>query len=177
MNPDGLVYEPGFLSAAEEAALLAGVRALPLEEARYREYTAKRRVAIFEAPPPFLVALRDRLAAWAAVPAAELTYTLINEYRPGTALGWHRDSPEYEVVVGVSLGTACRMRFRPWPHRKGDNREALELRLLPRSAYVMRDAVRWRWQHSIPAVKELRYSITFRSRPRRATPVRRPSGR
>ena len=164
MNPDGLVYEPEFLSTAEEAPLLAEVRALPLEEARYKEYTAKRRVAIFDTPPAFLVALRDRLAAWAAVPVDELSYTLINEYRPGTALGWHRDSPEYEVVVGVSLGTACRMRFRPWPHAKGRNREALDLQLAPRSAYVMRDAVRWKWQHSIPAVSELRYSITFRSR-------------
>ncbi len=164
MKPDGLVYEPEFLSAAEERALLAEIRALPLEGARYREYTAKRRVAIFDTPPSFLVALRDRLAAWASVPVAQLEYTLINEYRPGTALGWHRDSPEYEVVVGVSLGTACRMRFRPWPHAKGDNRDALELNLAPRSAYAMRDAVRWRWQHSIPAVEGLRYSITFRSR-------------
>jgi alkylated DNA repair dioxygenase AlkB len=165
MKPDGLVYEPEFLSAAGESALLAEVRALPLEEARHRQYTAKRRVAIFDTPPSFLVALRDRLAAWASVRAAELEYTLINEYRPGTALGWHRDSPEYEVVVGVSLGSACRMRFRPWPHAKGNNRDALALDLAPRSAYVMRDAVRWRWQHSIPAVEELRYSITFRSQP------------
>ena len=163
MKPDGLVYEPEFLSTAEEGALLAGIRALPLEEARYREYTAKRRVAIFDTPPSFLVVLRDRLAAWAAVPVAELEYTLINEYRPGTALGWHRDSSEFDVVVGVSLGTACRMRFRPWPHAKGSNRDALQLDLAPRSAYVMRDTVRWGWQHSIPAVKELRYSITFRS--------------
>jgi alkylated DNA repair dioxygenase AlkB len=164
MNPDGLVYEPEFISAAEEAALLDAVRALPLEEARHREYTAKRRVATFDAPPGFLVPLRDQLAAWAAVPVAELSYTLVNEYRPGTALGWHRDSPEYEVVVGVSLGTPCRMRFRPWPHKKGRARHALELHLAPRSAYVMRNAVRWSWQHSVPPVKALRFSITFRSR-------------
>lgn len=163
MNPDGLVYEPEFISATEEAALLAAVRALPLEEARYREFTAKRRVAIFDAPPAFLLPLRDRLAAWMQRPADELSYTLINEYRPSTALGWHRDSPEFESVAGVSLGTACRMRFRPWPHVKGRNSDALALLLEPRSAYIMRDTVRWAWQHSVPAVKELRYSITFRS--------------
>ena len=163
MNPDGLVYEPEFIAAAEEAALLAGIRALPLEEARYREYTAKRRVAIFDAPPAFLAPLRDRLAGWMQLPAASLSYTLINEYRPGTALGWHRDSPEYESVAGVSLGTPCRLRFRPWPHAKGRNHGALELLLEPRSAYIMRGAVRWAWQHSVPAVKTLRYSITFRS--------------
>jgi alkylated DNA repair dioxygenase AlkB len=162
MKPDGLVYEPEFIAPAEEAALLGAVRALPLEEARYREFTAKRRVAIFDAPPAFLLPLRDRLAAWMRLPATDLSYTLINEYRPGTALGWHRDSPEYESVAGVSLGAACRMRFRPWPHAKG-NRESLELLLEPRSAYMMRGAVRWAWQHSVPAVKELRYSITFRT--------------
>ncbi|MEA3192932.1 MAG: hypothetical protein QOD26_1265 [Betaproteobacteria bacterium] len=163
MNPDGLVYEPEFISAAEEAALLEAVRALPLEAARYRQFTAKRRVAIFDAPPAFLVPLRDQLATWMELPAAELAYTLINEYRPGTALGWHRDSPEYESVAGVSLGTACRLRFRPWPPQKGRARDTLELQVTPRSAYLMRGAVRWRWQHSVPAVKELRYSITFRS--------------
>jgi alkylated DNA repair dioxygenase AlkB len=163
MNPDGLVYEPEFIAAAEEAALLAAVRGLPLEEARYKEFTAKRRVAIFDTPPEFLLPLRDRLAAWMQLPATELSYTLINEYRPGTALGWHRDSPEYESVAGVSLGTACRMRFRPWPHAKGRSRETLELLLEPRSAYIMRGSVRWAWQHSVPAVKELRYSITFRT--------------
>lgn len=163
MNPDGLVYEPDFISTAEEIALLEAVGTLPLEAARYRQFTAKRRVAIFDAPPAFLIPLRDRLAAWMERPAAELAYTLINEYRPGTALGWHRDSPEYESVAGVSLGTACRMRLRPWPPQKGRTRDALELELAPRSAYLMRDAVRWRWQHSVPAVKKLRYSITFRS--------------
>ncbi|HUQ25599.1 MAG TPA: alpha-ketoglutarate-dependent dioxygenase AlkB [Burkholderiales bacterium] len=163
MNPDGLVYEPEFISAAEEAVLLEAIRALPLEEARYRQFTAKRRVAIFDGPPEFLVSLRDRLAAWMELSAADVAFTLINEYRPGTALGWHRDSPEYESVAGVSLGAPCRMRFRRWPPSKGRSRDALELALAPRSAYIMRGAVRWRWQHCVPAVKELRYSITFRS--------------
>ena len=163
MNPDGLVYEPEFVSAAEEAALLAEVRGLPLEEARHREYTARRRVAIFDAPPPFLAPLRDRVAAWMGVPVAALSHTLINEYRPGTPLGWHRDSPEYEQVAGVSLGTPCRMRFRPYPPPSGRSRDTLEIMLEPRSAYLMRGPVRWAWQHSVPAVKTLRYSITFRT--------------
>jgi alkylated DNA repair dioxygenase AlkB len=163
MNPEGLVYEPEFITAAEEASLLAAMQALPLVAARHREYTAKRRIVTFEAPPDFLVALRDRVAAWLSVPAGELAHTLINEYRPGTALGWHRDSPEYEFVAGVSLGTTCRMRFRPWPPAKGRNRDTLELQVEPRSAYAMRGTVRWGWQHSVPAVKALRYSITFRT--------------
>lgn len=163
MNPDGLVYEPEFISEEEEASLLQAVAALPLEEARYREYTARRRVAMFDAPPAFLVPLRDRVAAWMRVEPADLAQTLINEYRPGTPLGWHRDSPEYELVAGVSLGSACRMRFRPYPPPKGRSRDALEIALSPRSAYLLRGAVRWAWQHSVPAVKALRYSMTFRT--------------
>ena len=86
---------------------------------------------------------------------------LINEYRIGTPLGWHRDSPEFNLVAGVSLGAACRMRFRPFPPRRGG--PVLSLDLAPRSAYQLCGDVRWRWQHSVPATKALRYSITFRT--------------
>lgn len=163
MNPDGLVYEPEFVTVAEEEALLGSVQALPLVEAKHREYTARRRIAEFGHAPSFLASLRDRIAAWLDVAPSEIRHVLINEYRPGTPLGWHRDSPEYEQVAGVSLGSACRMRFRPYPPPRGRSRDALELALLPRSAYILRGAVRWRWQHSVPAVKALRYSITFRT--------------
>lgn len=163
MNPDGLVYEPEFITADEEGSLLEAIGALPLEEAKHREFTARRRVAVFDAPPDFLAPLRDRVAAWMAVPAEALSHTLINEYRPGTPLGWHRDSPEFEQVGGVSLGTPCRMRFRPYPPPKGRSRDTLEIVLEPRSAYIMRGPVRWAWQHSVPAVKTLRYSMTFRT--------------
>ena len=33
----------------------------------------------------------------------------------------------------------------------------------PRSAYLLRGPSRTEWEHSIPAVDALRYSITFRS--------------
>ena len=95
------------------------------------------------------------------VAPGELRHALINEYRPGTPLGWHRDAPTYERVAGVSLGGWARMRLRPWPPRK--EAAVLNLELAPRSAYRMEAAARWGWQHSIPATKELRYSITFRT--------------
>lgn len=163
MNPDGLVYEPAFITEAEHAALLAAIGALQFQEAKHREYTARRRIVTFDAPPPFLVLLRKSIGAWMGVQPDELAHILINEYRPGTPLGWHRDSPEYELVAGVSLGTPCRMRFRPYPPQKGRSRDTLEIVLAPRSAYIMRSAVRWSWQHCVPAVKALRYSITFRT--------------
>ena len=173
--PHGLVYQPGFLGEAEERALLSAIATLDLVEAEYKQFTAKRRVASFGADydfthntlepapplPDFLQPIRDRAAGWAGLPAREFAHGLVTEYRPGTQLGWHRDSPQFGVVVGISLGTACRMRFRPYPPKKGA--QTFELVLEPRSAYVLRDEVRWGWQHSIPPTPALRYSITFRT--------------
>jgi alkylated DNA repair dioxygenase AlkB len=147
-----------------------------LEEARYKDYTAKRRTASFgfeydfsyntvhpAAPiPGFLDFLRIRVAAWLGVPPDAIRHALIAEYRAGTALGWHRDVPNFELVCGVSLAAATRMRFRPYPPGK-DRKSVLSLELAPRSAYILRGDARWRWQHSIPATKALRYSITFRT--------------
>jgi alkylated DNA repair dioxygenase AlkB len=169
------LYQEGFLSADEEAALLAQIRALPLEEAKYKSFTAKRRIAAYgssydfdtnelgpAAPiPPFLFSLKKRVAELAAVEEIQFTHALVTEYRPGTELGWHRDIGEFGIVAGVSLGGTCRMRFRRYPPEKGAKLFGLEL--APRSVYVLRDEIRWRWQHSVARTKELRYSITFRT--------------
>jgi alkylated DNA repair dioxygenase AlkB len=176
--PNGLVYVPGFVSEAEEAALLEGIRGTDLREAQYKQYTAKRRVASFgagydfseqELTPapilaPFLLPLRARVAEWLAVPAEDFGYALVAEYRPGTQLGWHRDVPQFEMVAGISLAGTARMRLRPFPPAKRAKVHTLDLE--PRSAYVLRDDVRWKWQHSIAPTQELRYSITFRTRRR-----------
>ena len=102
------------------------------------------------------------MAAWLGVPSSSVKHALVTEYRPGTALGWHRDVPDFELVCGISLAAACRMRFRPFPPAK-DRRSVLSLDLAPRSAYIFRGDARWRWQHGIPPTKALRYSITFRT--------------
>lgn len=176
--PDGLAYEPRFITAAEEAALIGEIARLPLREAEYKGYTARRRIASYgsqydfganqllpAAPlPPFLLPLRQRVAGWLGLQPEGFVDALIAEYRPGTALGWHRDVPDFELIAGVSLGAACRMRFRPFPLEKNARRQTLSLELEGRSAYVLRGAVRWHWQHSIPATPGLRYSITFRTR-------------
>jgi alkylated DNA repair dioxygenase AlkB len=94
---------------------------------------------------------------------------LINEYPPGAPIGWHRDAPQYGIVAGVSLLSSCRMRLRPYQSpaeatRQKTRRQAThELELLPRSAYVMSGDARSRYEHSIPAVIALRYSVTFRT--------------
>jgi alkylated DNA repair dioxygenase AlkB len=175
--PEGFEYRPGFITAEEEADLLAELGQLPLREAKYKEFTAKRRIVSYGGTydfsnnellpagpmPPFLRELRERLAAWAAVPAQEFTHALIAEYQSGTQLGWHRDVPQFELVCGVSLAGAARMKLRRYPYRKGSRAQTLAITLEPRSAYIMRGEARWGWQHSIPPTKNRRYSITFRS--------------
>ncbi|HZZ95301.1 MAG TPA: alpha-ketoglutarate-dependent dioxygenase AlkB [Usitatibacter sp.] len=174
--PNGLVFQPDFIDAAEERRVLEGIGTTVLREAQYKQYTARRRVASFgagfdydanELTPaaemaPFLLPLRERIAQWAGVDAEAFGYALIAEYRPGTPLGWHRDVPQFETVAGVSVGGAARMRFRPYPPTP--RTPVFTLELPPRSAYILRDDVRWKWQHSIVATRELRYSITFRTR-------------
>ena len=178
--PEGFEYRPDFITAEEEADLLAEIGQLPLREAQYKEFTAKRRIASYGGTydfssnelrpagpiPPFLHGLRERLAVWAAVRAEEFTHALIAEYQIGTQLGWHRDVPEFELVCGVSLAGAARMRLRRYPYRKGSRAQTLAITLEPRCAYILRGEARWRWQHSISPTKNLRYSITFRSRRR-----------
>jgi alkylated DNA repair dioxygenase AlkB len=173
--PEGLLYHEEFLSQQDEAGLLAEIRRLPLEEAKYKSFTAKRRIAAYgssydfetnelgPAPeiPPFLLPLRNRVGNLIHTPDTNFVHALVTEYRSGTELGWHRDIGEFGIVVGVSLGGSCRMRFRRYPPAKGAKIFTLEL--APRSVYVLRDEIRWRWQHSIARTKELRYSITFRT--------------
>ena len=176
--PPGMLYEEGFLSSTEEAELLAEIARLPLVEAQYKQYTARRRILALgskydfgsnelnPAPsvPEFLLPLRKRVAAKAGITADRFVDVLVTEYRPGTPLGWHRDVPQFEVVVGVSLASACRMRFRRYPHRKHSTERPIEIVLEPSSIYVLEGESRWGWQHSVPPTKGLRYSITLRTR-------------
>jgi alkylated DNA repair dioxygenase AlkB len=174
--PGGLEYHAGFLMPREETALLELFAKLPFREALFREYTARRRIVRFGcdydpgngtwnevAPlPPLLAALRRKVAAFRGFDEHDYLHALVTEYRPGTPIGWHRDRPRYGIVVGLSLGGAVRMRFRPC-ERPNDRAAVIALELVPRSLYVMQGEVRWRWQHSIPPAKALRYSITLRT--------------
>jgi alkylated DNA repair dioxygenase AlkB len=174
--PRGLEYHVEFLSPDDEQALVARFATLPFREATFRQYTARRRVVRYgriydprtrdwvdgEPLPAWLADVRARVATWRNVPEQRFVHALVTEYRPGTPIGWHRDKPEYGMVIGLSLASACRMRFRPFdkPH---DRRAAIALDLAPRSLYVMQDDIRWRWQHGIAPAKALRYSITLRT--------------
>ncbi len=182
--PAGFTYVPAFLGLAQQAQLLELIGALPFEAAQYKEWHARRRIVSFggrydysrnelAAAPPipqFLHPLRAQLALWAGIAEERLQHAVIAEYRPGTPLGWHRDVPEFEDVLGVSLLGHARLRFRPWPPGAGQ-RATCKVDLDPRSAYQIRGAARWRWQHAISPTRELRYSITFRTRNLRKQPA------
>ena len=172
--PEGFVYRANFIDEHEHNALLDIIRGLEFHDVRMHGVVARRRVIQYgwkyafdgarltEGPelPAFLRPLRDRAAALVPVPAAALAEALLTEYQPGAPIGWHRDAPGFGVVVGVSLLSGCRFRFRRGPERGS---ERVSLTLEPRSAYVLSGPARSEWQHSIPEVETLRYSVTFRT--------------
>jgi DNA oxidative demethylase len=184
--PEGLVYRPELLSPGEEAELLARFDTLQFEEIRMKGVVARRTAVRYgmgydydrrtplpgAAPvPDWLVPVRDRGAELAGIGGEELVQVLIQRYPAGAPIGWHRDSPAYELVVGVSLRSAARMRLRRGP---ADDRVQYEVALEPRSAYVLAGEARWKWEHHVPPAKELRYSITFRSLRRKADDAAAP---
>ena len=175
-RPEGLVYQPDFITEDEEGQLLAAIDDMDFRDVVMHGQKALRTVRHFgfdyeyesygklEAADPLpssLVWLRDRCAVLAGLAPAELAQTLVSRYPPGAPIGWHRDAPMFGAkVIGVSLLSGCRMRFQ---RRTPDVRLVYELELAPRSAYVLGGAARTAWQHSIPPAKSLRYSITFRT--------------
>ena len=179
--PSGFQYEDGFVTTEEEARLAEEIGRVEFSTFEMHGVAARRRVAFFgrsydagSAPalplPSFLLSLRDKIAQWIGVDAGAFAMALINEYPPGAPIGWHRDAPQYDIVAGISLLSACRMKFRPYvrPDERsttaGARRAAThEIVLERRSAYLLAGEARNAFEHHIPAVKRLRYSITFRT--------------
>jgi len=171
--PDGFVYQPDFLSLAEESELLRQFEMLEFHPFDYHGYIAKRNVVVYgwrydygthktspvSALPDFLRAIRERAGQFAGVAPDAVVQATINQYPPGAPIGWHRDVPQFEVIVGVSLAESCRMRLKPY---KAEGK-IISVILEPRSIYRICGVARWRYQHSIPAVEALRYSIAFRT--------------
>ncbi|MGH9868719.1 MAG: alpha-ketoglutarate-dependent dioxygenase AlkB [Candidatus Polarisedimenticolia bacterium] len=172
--PEGFVYRAGFIDSAEETELIARVEELPFQQIRMRGVVARRTVVHFgwdygydggtlrpSAPiPPFLLHLRERCTEEAGLSFDGLQQALVTRYPAGAGIGWHRDAPMFgPVVAGVSLGAPARFRLR---RTVAGRLEVVEAVLEPRSLYLLSGAARSSWQHTIPAMKTLRYSITFR---------------
>jgi alkylated DNA repair dioxygenase AlkB len=172
--PEGFRYQADILPPEEEQELIERIAALPLKEFEFHGYTGKRRVISFglqydfgteklrqaEEIPSFLHPARALAAAFAGLEPQDLPHALVTEYSPGTTIGWHRDKGVFDEVIGLSLHSPCIFRFR---RRKGPAWERYSLTAEPRSAYLLSSASRTEWEHSIPPVDALRYSITFRS--------------
>ena len=162
------------MSPDRERSLIACFEHLQFREFEFRGFVGKRRTVSFgwrydfnvrklqqaEDLPTFLRALRQQAAKFAALSPQSLQHVLVTEYAPGAAIGWHKDRPEFEDVIGISLGSPCVFRFR---RKTGSRWERASIELQPGSVYLLRGPARWDWQHSIPPVDNLRYSITFRS--------------
>jgi alkylated DNA repair dioxygenase AlkB len=178
--PDGFIYHPNFVSEAEEHELIREIQKIHLVPFKYYQFTGKRRTASFgwqyefgtseitTAPdmPAFLLPVRTRAGTLFNIDPNSLIQTSIIEYSTGSPIGWHRDIPQFGVVVGISLGAACRMRFRKYSRVRSKNLnrdEILSIELQPRSIYLLSGPSREIWQHSIPPVKELRYAIMMRT--------------
>ncbi len=171
--PEGFRYQAEAIAPEEERALLEGIRELPLAPFQFHGYVGKRRVLSFgwqydfesesvreTAPiPAFLRPARAAAAVFARMHPDELSQALVTEYDVGAAIGWHRDKAVFGNVVGISLLAPCVFRLR---RKLGAKWERASLVAEPRSAYLLSGPSRTRWEHSIPAVDSLRYSITFR---------------
>ena len=172
--PAGFLYGAEALTRDQEQDLVARIQELPLKEFEFHGYTGKRRVFSYgwhydfeearlrpaDEIPEWLRAARDTAAAFAGLLPADLPHALLTEYGPGAAIGWHRDKEVFVDVVGLSLLSACNFRLR---RQTAGGWERYSLTVAPRSAYLLRGPSRTEWEHSIPGVEQLRYSITFRS--------------
>ena len=184
VTPAGFEYTGDLITPTDERQLLTAIRTLDFSEVVMRGVTAKRRTAHFgmnygyesrtatpgASIPEFLIPLRDRAAVWAARPSQAFVEALVTEYPAGAAIGWHRDAPMFEEIIGVSLLAACTMKLRPYISPKDSaspggkpRRTTHEVMLEPRSAYLISGEARTGFEHHIPAVNQPRYSVTFRS--------------
>ncbi len=174
VGPAGLRYQPEFISTADEQKLIAGIAALPLQPFQFGAFEGHRRVKSFgfrydytlqkmmpsEPIPEWLARTARDVEQFGELPPGSVRQVLCTEYDVGVGIGWHRDKPHYDKVFGISLGSACRFRFR---RREGDKWERFALQAEPRSIYLMDGEARQVWEHSIPPVEAQRYSITFRT--------------
>ena len=172
--PEGFAYRDEAITPDEERALAEQFARLPLAPFAFHGFLGRRRVVSYgwrydyagralrpsDEIPGLLLPLRERAAEIAGVAAQSLQQVLVTEYAPGAAIGWHRDKPMFEDVVAISFLAPCTLRLRR-RRDEGWDRHSIELR--PRSAYLLRGPSRRDWEHSIPPVGQLRFSLTFRN--------------
>jgi alkylated DNA repair dioxygenase AlkB len=172
-TPEGFNYQSDVLTPGVETELLHEIRRLPFRDFEFHGFTGRRRVVSFgwrydfeartirkaEDIPGFLLPVRELAASFAGLEAETLRHVLVTEYGEGAAIGWHRDKAVFGEIVGVSLLAACVFRLR---RKTGEKWERVSITAEPRSMYLLSGPSRTEWEHSIPPVDALRYSVTFR---------------
>jgi len=172
--PPGLVTCKALISPEEEDELIAAIEGSALEPFRFQGWTGKRLTHSFgwrydfengnfaaaDPIPDSLLPLRARAAAFAGLAADQLVQALVIRYDPGAGIGWHRDRPVFDHVVGLSLGAPATLRLR---RRRPDGFDRAAVALDPRAAYHLSGEARHEWEHSIVPMADTRWSVTFRS--------------
>jgi len=172
--PTGFAYQPDLIGAEEEADLVRRFADLDFQPYEHLGYLGHRRVASFgwrrdnnghmvetgEPIPDFLRPLLTKVSAFTGMARESFRHALVTEYAPGAGIGWHRDRPPAVAIAGVSLVSPCNFRLR---RKAGERWDRATILAAPRSAYLMSGPARSDWQHSIPPVEALRYSVTFRT--------------
>jgi alkylated DNA repair dioxygenase AlkB len=170
----GLRYEEALISGTEEKQLLERLDQLELAPFRFHGWLGNRKTKSFgwrydfedasftraEPIPEWLQPLREKAAGFAGLRPGDFVHVLLARYDPGAGIGWHRDRDVFEQVVGVSLNTPAKLRFR---RRTADGFRRASVQMEPRSAYLLSGESRWTWEHSISPGEQLRFSITFRA--------------
>ena len=176
-KPEGFTYVPDFLTLDDERTLHDQITKIPLHTFIFQGYEAKRRVASFgydysfdsrklskgASMPPAFDHLIARVASLLSIETKAFAELLITEYPVGSVINWHRDAPPFDVIVGISLMSDCIFKFRPHAKAEQTRQSIISYEVARRSLYVIRDAARTDWQHSIAPVKHTRYSITLRT--------------
>ena len=171
---EGLEYREDFASEAEAQSLIDKLAAEDLTPFRFHGWLGNRKTKTYgwrydfddasfapaEPIPAWLHPARARAAEFGGIAPEDFAHVLLARYDPGAGIGWHRDRPQFEDVVGISLGSGATMRFR---QRTADGFRRAKVHLEPGSAYLLSGEVRREWEHSIAPGDTLRFSITFRS--------------
>jgi len=170
----GLAQAENIIGPSDEADLIARIDATDLSPFRFQGWLGKRLTHSFgwrydfdtaqfastEPMPDWLLPVRAKAAGLAGMAPEDFVQALLIRYDPGAGIGWHRDRPLFEHVVGISLGNPATLRLR---RRKDGGFERASAELAPRSVYHLSGEVRHDWEHSVAAMDVPRWSITFRS--------------
>ena len=175
-KPDlaGLSQIDEIVTPDEERALVGAIDAAELSPFRFHGWLGKRLTASYgwrydfdtadfsptDALPDWLLPARAGAARFAGLEPGDLVQALVIRYDPGAGIGWHRDRPMFEHVLGISLGAPAVMRFR---RRRPGGFDRMSRLLPPRSIYHLTGEARHEWEHSIAGMAMTRWSITFRS--------------